>query len=180
MEYSSFYFLQMAGHCQAEEGCSAGAEAEHSKSGNQPNRFPPAQPMCAATTTTNKQQCSTRLNSCNQSWQLPTPPVAGTPQFHHFTAAAAATRSRSGLVVRHLGAPSFTFTLSSSAIVSCDGGRYDIWCVCRRRMVRMDRRRSAAEADGARHRLRPVLEPRLHLVGAITCGYPKTKDDCTR
>jgi len=26
----------------------------------------------------------------------------------------------------------------------------------------------AAEPDGARHRLRPVLEPRLHLVRAVT------------
>jgi len=29
--------------------------------------------------------------------------------------------------------------------------------------------RSAAEADGAGHRLRPVLEARLHLVGAVAC-----------
>jgi len=153
-----------------------------SRATNQPNRFPPAQPMCAAAaTTTNKQQCSTKLSSCNQSWQLPTPVVAS--QLGRRTSITLQQQQQrvrdqvwsSGiLLLRRL-----LLRCPRRRSFLVPAGRWHLRWVCRRRMVRMDRRRSAAEADGARHRLRPVLEPRLHLVGAVTYGYPKTKN-CTR
>jgi hypothetical protein len=52
--------------------------------------------------------------------------------------------------------------------IRCRGSKNEV-CFVFLRLQDWGRDRLAAELDGARHRLRPVLEPRLHLLWAVPC-----------